>query len=74
MTQLQLPIVEGVASKIDRILARCGDRVKRGSVYFDEKGEAEAKAIAARDARDDASRDVAGMPKRLSVWRPVCRN
>ena len=49
--QLQLPVVEGVASKIERILQRCGDRVKQGSVYFDEAGEAAARRIAEADRR-----------------------
>jgi hypothetical protein len=44
--QLELPIVEGVASKLEAILQRC-DKVKRGSSLFDAKGEAAANLIAA---------------------------
>ena len=49
MTQLQLPIVEGVAAKLEAILQRCGDRVKVGSVLFDATGEAHAQSVAAHD-------------------------
>jgi hypothetical protein len=47
--QLQLPIVTGVASKLEAILQRCGDRVKTGSIYFDQAGEAHARHVAQRD-------------------------
>jgi hypothetical protein len=59
MTQLQLPIVTGVASKLEAILQRCSDRVRVGSVYFDEANEQRARAIAAADAAKttDASRN-----------------
>ena len=45
MTQLQLPITEGVASKIERIMARCNGVVKTGSAYFDEFNEKQARVV-----------------------------
>ena len=39
----------GVAAKLEAILARVGDRVKTGNVLFDARGERHARAIAAAD-------------------------
>jgi hypothetical protein len=49
--QTLLSPFEGVASRIDRILNRCGDRVKTGSVLFDERGEQHARQVAHRDLK-----------------------
>lgn len=48
--QLSLPIVEGIASKLEAILQRC-DKVKLGSSLFDARGQAAARRIAAADAQ-----------------------
>ena len=51
MTQLQLPIVEtGVSERLAAILQRYNDKVKLGSSLFDERGERDARAIAATAA------------------------
>ena len=53
MTQLQLPIVEGVAAKLDRILAKV-EGVRRGAAItrptqFNAAGERHANRIAQQD-------------------------